>query len=296
LNIEWRVNNPGGPERWLMSRGRPEHDEQDRVIRYLGIVIDITHRKRVEQEIEILADIGRLISSTIEIDKVYERVASETRKLIPFDSLMVNLNKQEENELIITYVSGLDIPGRKKGDRIPFKGSLSEMVACTKKGMLIQSESEEIVKKFPHLIHVIQVGLISTISVPLISSDKVIGVLVFRSKTRAAYTKQDLLLAEKIGTQIAGAIASAQLYKELRETEKALRESEGKFRLLVEHSPDPIYVQIHGCFAYVNPAAVRLYRAESDRELLGCPILDRVHPDYQENVRERMRLDRKSVV
>jgi two-component system, cell cycle sensor histidine kinase and response regulator CckA len=417
LNIEWRVNNPGGPERWLMSRGRPEHDEHDRVIRYLGIVIDITDRKqteaalrqseanlsraqeiahlgsweydsetgkiiwsdeayrifgftpketeitsdlllnmthpadrdkvgnglsdiqdrpaqydieyriirrdgsvrqvhskryisiekagpgkifgmvqditdrkRGEQETEILADIGRLISSTLEIDEVYERVASETRKLIPFDSLMVNLKKQEENELIISYVSGLDIPARKKGDRIPFKGSLSEVVICTRKGMLIQSESEEIVKKFPHLIHVIQAGLISTISVPLISSDKVIGVLVFRSKTRAAYTQKDLLLAEKIGTQIAGAIANAQLYKELRETEKSLRESEGKFRLLVEHSPDPIYVQIHGCFAYLNPAAVHFYGAESDKELLGCPILGRVHPDYQETVRERMRL------
>jgi PAS domain S-box-containing protein len=48
--LEWRVNNPGGGERWLMSRGRPVRDEEGVVMRYLGVVIDISERKRLEQE------------------------------------------------------------------------------------------------------------------------------------------------------------------------------------------------------------------------------------------------------
>jgi PAS domain S-box-containing protein len=50
LNIEWRVNCPDGPERWLLSRGQPVRDEQGQVVGYRGIVVDISERKRSEQE------------------------------------------------------------------------------------------------------------------------------------------------------------------------------------------------------------------------------------------------------
>ncbi len=52
LNVEWRVRHPDGSERWLMSRGRPDVDRRNRPWRYLGIVVDITERKRVEAELE----------------------------------------------------------------------------------------------------------------------------------------------------------------------------------------------------------------------------------------------------
>ena len=53
LNLEWRVNNHRGPERWLMSRGTPVYDTQGKVVRYRGIVIDITDRKRAEKALRI---------------------------------------------------------------------------------------------------------------------------------------------------------------------------------------------------------------------------------------------------
>jgi PAS domain S-box-containing protein len=54
LNVEWRVNDPAGRERWLMSRGQPQRGEDGRVERYLGIVVDITERKGAEEEKERL--------------------------------------------------------------------------------------------------------------------------------------------------------------------------------------------------------------------------------------------------
>jgi signal transduction histidine kinase/ActR/RegA family two-component response regulator len=44
------VKHSNGAERWLMSRGRPLKDIHGRVVRYLGIVMDITERKRAEEE------------------------------------------------------------------------------------------------------------------------------------------------------------------------------------------------------------------------------------------------------
>lgn len=42
--------------------------------------------------------------------------------------------------------------------------------------------------------------------------------------------------AEMIGSQIAGAVVNAQLFKELQETETSLRESETRFRAIFEQA------------------------------------------------------------
>lgn len=70
--------------------------------------------------------------------------------------------------------------------------------------------------------------------------------------------------------------------------EEALRESEQRYRQLVEVSPDAIVVQSRGRYVYVNPAAVRLWGASSADQLLGRPMLDVVHPDYRDLVRQRI--------
>ncbi len=70
--------------------------------------------------------------------------------------------------------------------------------------------------------------------------------------------------------------------------EEALRESEQRYRQLVEVSPDAIVVQSEGKFVYVNPAAVRLWGAERAEDLLGRSVLSVVHPDFHEQVVERI--------
>ena len=46
-----------------------------------------------------------------------------------------------------------------------------------------------------------------------------------------AYSERDLRLAERVGTQIAGAIANAQLFADHKGAEEALRNSEERFRI-----------------------------------------------------------------
>src|SRR5215216_120352 len=69
---------------------------------------------------------------------------------------------------------------------------------------------------------------------------------------------------------------------------KALMESEDRYRRLVERSPDAIVVHRNGNFIYVNPAAVQLWGASTAEDLIGKSILDVVHPDYHDHVRERV--------
>ncbi len=76
----------------------------------------------------------------------------------------------------------------------------------------------------------------------------------------------------------------------LRDSYATLNENEARFRLLVENAPDAILVQTGGCLDYLNPAAVQLFGANSDEDLIGTPMVDYFHPDCQESVRERIRL------
>jgi HD-GYP domain-containing protein (c-di-GMP phosphodiesterase class II) len=175
-------------------------------------------------EMAVIAEISRVIGSTLEIDEVYERFAAEAKKLILVDSLAINLYNFQENIMRVAHVSGVNIDRRKQGDPLVLEGSLSEAVIRAQTGLRIQPANiDEIVSQFPRLSTIFQAGLRSIMCVPLISRDEVIGVLHFRSKTPNAYTDKNLRLAERIGAQIAGAIANAQLFSDLKQAEEALQ-------------------------------------------------------------------------
>jgi diguanylate cyclase (GGDEF)-like protein/PAS domain S-box-containing protein len=68
-----------------------------------------------------------------------------------------------------------------------------------------------------------------------------------------------------------------------------LRESEQRFRTLIEWSPNAIGVHRDGIMLYVNPAAIALFGASCAGQLVGQPVLDRVHPDFHAIVRSRLK-------
>lgn len=71
--------------------------------------------------------------------------------------------------------------------------------------------------------------------------------------------------------------------------EEALRESEERFRSIVEGAPDAIFIQLDSKFAFLNPAAYTLLGYDSPDEIIGTMIIDHIHPDYQINVRNRIK-------
>ena len=95
-------------------------------------------------------------------------------------------------------------------------------------------------------------------------------------------------LREHTGAVVGMAAIGKDTTARLR-AEAALRSSEARFRHVVENSPEAIMIQTDGRFAYVNPAAVGLFGASSEAELLGCSVLDRFHPETHDSIRRRMR-------
>ena len=74
---------------------------------------------------------------------------------------------------------------------------------------------------------------------------------------------------------------------ERKRAETALRESEERYRALIDWSPEPIAVQRNEILLFVNPAAVRMMNATSALDLVGKSARDLIHPDSRQDTLER---------
>jgi PAS domain S-box-containing protein len=70
IHIEYRVNNPDGTVRWLMTRGMPLCGDKGKVVNYIGTSIDITERKQIEYEREKLLKSREGFNAALEIREI----------------------------------------------------------------------------------------------------------------------------------------------------------------------------------------------------------------------------------
>jgi diguanylate cyclase (GGDEF)-like protein/PAS domain S-box-containing protein len=273
--FDWEIIRKDGTRRTIEAYFSLKKSVSGKPIGFRGIVRDVTDRKKAEEALRqseetakrlahenaIMAEIGRIISSTLNIEEVYEHFAEKVKNLILFDRIAINTINYVDEKVTIAYVTGVDVADRSKGTAIPLAGSLAEEVVRTRKSMIIQAENpKRVTDRFPGLLASFQVGVRSLMAIPLISKDEVVGTLHFHSKKLNAYHERDLRLAEGVGNQIAGAISNAQLFIERKRAEEALRQSEERYRTILESVEDGYYeVTLAGKFTFFNDSMCRIY-------------------------------------
>ena len=75
---------------------------------------------------------------------------------------------------------------------------------------------------------------------------------------------------------------------ERQQVEKALRESEEKYRLLVETANEAIFIAQDGVIKFPNPKTIDM-TGYSESEVVAMPFVNLIHPDDREMVAERHR-------
>ena len=118
-----------------------------------------------------------------------------------------------------------------------------------------------------------------------------LGYLVAAAESHLVVDEEERSLFAEIAGDFAYALSMIRI-------EAAHRESEFRFRAIVENAPEPIFIQAQMRFTYLNPKALDLFGAKDARELLGTPVMDRCPPEYHEQVKHRIKTlneDRKPV-
>ena len=111
---------------------------------------------------------------------------------------------------------------------------------------------------------------------------------------RCFETRYNPIINEK--NEIVGASFFAADITERINTERALAESELKYRQLIENSPDAIVIYIDSKIVFANKQALNLIGASDDNQLVGKSVMGFVHPHSREVVMARLRQSSKNVL
>ena len=196
---------------------------------HVAVAIENARLFRSERQyvdtLETLAEIGREMSSILDLDALLARIASLTKRLIDyrtFGILLLNEATQElEMKLAVRYGKGVESKHVKLGE------GLIGWAAEHKEPVLVSDVSKDV--RYIHLVEDVKSELV----IPMLIKDRCIGVFDLESPELDAFTKEHKELLTLLASQAAIAIDNARLYEEVRRNEERI-EKELRFAQRVQ--------------------------------------------------------------
>ncbi len=172
------------------------------------------------QENELLVEIGRIISSSLDIDRVYAGFAQQLQTLIKFDRLAISLVNLDDKTFSNAYVLGQAVEGRHRGQVTSLEGTVNNEAVVSRRPLVVQGDPDELAKNYPNSI-----GFPSVVMAPMIYRGELFGVLNARSLELNAYTEKDSEIMSRVAAEITPAVANSLLYADIVRTQQELARS-----------------------------------------------------------------------
>ena len=211
-------------------------DLEDRVQRRTSELEESEERFRAAaEENAVMAEIGRIVGSSLDISLVYDRFAEQTKRLVPSDMVAIMNVHPEQNHFTVAYMAGMHLPERQPGETYTLEGTTTAKTFLSGQPILYQPHTEaELLENYPGLMPVWREGLRSFLAVPLISNNEAIAVLWIGSRAEKAYGQRELEAAERVSAQIAGAVANSRLYAQIQRFLSQEQRRSEQFRVIGE--------------------------------------------------------------
>ena len=214
--------------------------------------------RRLAAENEILGEIGRIVSSSLDINDVYAGFGEQLRSLIQFDRLSISLVNMDENTFTNAYTIGDQIPGRNPGEVISLEGTVTEEAVRSRSSMVVQGDPAEMERRYPNLIMYPSVVL-----APLIYRGELFGVLNARSLSMNVYEEKDAEMLSRVAAQITPAIANSLLYADILRAQDDLARSNSELEQFAYAASHDLQEPLRTITAYLGLVKER-YAAELD--------------------------------
>jgi len=229
--IEHRIVWPDGTIHWVSETGGVFRDEKGRPIRMVGIVQDITERKRSEEKIAYLnnlllsiKDIGQIISHESNLENLLEKVCIlllGTRNYID-----ISFSILDEKKRSLVQLTHRGVHRRKMGDTsLDGKDEAPDCIKTvmkTRSKLIINSTAEHCAECrycTHHTDH-------QTVLIPMMYEKSLVGIMIVCLRAEHDFDEQEINLLEEIAEDLAFARAKIM-------AEGALRRSRDELELRV---------------------------------------------------------------
>jgi sigma-B regulation protein RsbU (phosphoserine phosphatase) len=181
--------------------------------------------RHYNETLETLAEIGREMSSILDLDVLLTRIASLTKRIIDYRTFGILLLNETTNmlemKLAVRYGEENSAKNIKLGE------GLVGWAALYKEPLLISDVSKD-----PRYINLVE-DVRSELVIPMLIKDRCIGVFDLESPELNAFSKENKELLTLLASQAAVAIENARLYEEVRRNEERI-EKELRFAQRVQ--------------------------------------------------------------
>lgn len=274
-DVEYRIRRPDtAEERWIARRGEAIRNAEDDLVRFAGVVYDITDRKLAEaslaaytRNLEILNRTGAALSSVLDLDSIVQRVTDAGVDLIgaQFGAFFYNTHDERGETLTLYTLSGADKSqfegfGHPRATPIfkpTFDGSSNmrsdDITADPRYGLM-----------GPHFgLPDGHLPVRSYLAVPVRSREgHVLGGLFFAHADPGMFSAAHEDLISGIASQAAIAMDNARLYRDAQTEIERRKKAEQHQRLLINE----LNHRVKNTLAVVQSLALQSFRGDTPSE------------------------------
>jgi PAS domain S-box-containing protein len=213
----------------IAGTNSPILDESGKIIGFLAVHQDITERKRSEELVRrrntylaASAEIGRLVTSTLDINTIFTRTVNLVSDRLGFYFAAIYEVEEEGYHAIMREGTGGAGESMKIQKHRVSVGSQTIVGQAAETGELKLAndvQNEPLYQPNPMLL-----DTLSEVAIPLKVSGRVLGVIDIQSTQAQAFAEDDLSVLQSLADQVAVAINNAKLYDESQELIKTLKE------------------------------------------------------------------------
>ena len=256
------------------------------ISQYRQIEEQSSERQRLADEQARIAEIGRVVSSSLDLDEVLSAFAEQARALVPFDRMVVSVVNEELTEVTDIFVNGVGVGHKNDGVRLPFPSAtlLHDAISNQTEFVAVGDAYDEYIRTVNPKRKMAREILKSFLLVPLLWQGRPVGSLNLRSKDPHAFGDKQITIAKQIAAQIAGAIATSNQFRLL---ESALEDVRLQATALDAAEDAFIIRNADTSIAYVNPGFEK-QTGFSREEILDPEFTYPEHVDIDPEVVDRV--------
>jgi signal transduction histidine kinase len=159
-----------------------------------------------------LIDIARDLASTLDLDELLRRIVFAAAEIAEAEAGSILLYDGSARLLYFQVATNIDQPTM-RGLIVPLEGSIAGWIVTNRKSVLTNNVHED-ARFFGQIEETTGFPTQSMLGVPLITKEKVVGVLEVLNKKNGEFTSADQSLLLVLGAQAAVAIENARLFQQ----------------------------------------------------------------------------------